>query len=75
MHALYSDFYSENAISQCDPTANLFDVVQYIVLNSLFSTKAFLIKLFKNFKEQAEGFCTVTSDSLVNKTRPSSLLQ
>ena len=38
---------------------------EYIVLHPLFSTNAFLIKLFKNFEEQGEDFFTVISDSLV----------
>ena len=60
-----NNFCSENAISQCDPTANILNMVQYIVLHPLFSTKAFLIKLFKNFEEQAEDFFNVISDSLL----------
>ena len=51
----------------CDPTANMLDIVRYIVLHPLFSTIAFLIKLFKNFKEQVEDFFNVASDSLVKK--------
>ena len=60
-----NNFCSENAISQFDPTANILNIVQYIVLHPLFSTKAFLIKLFKNFEEQAEDFFNVISDSLL----------
>ena len=71
-HAFYNYSYCENAIWQCDPSANIMDIVQYIVLHPLFSTKAFLIKLFKNFQEQVDFF-KVSSDSLVKKTRPSSL--
>ena len=52
MHAFYSYSYSENAIWQCDPTANIIDIVQYIVLQPSFSTKAFLTKLFKNFENE-----------------------
>ena len=44
---------------------NLLDIVQYVVSHPLFSTKDFLIKLFKNFKEQVEDFFNVISDSLV----------
>ena len=40
---------------------------EYIVLHPLFSTNAFLIKLFENFEEQGEDFFTVISDSLVLK--------
>ena len=40
-------------------------IVQYYILYPLFSKKAFLIKLFKNFEEQVEDFFTVISDSLV----------
>ena len=36
--------------------ANILNIVQYIVLHPLFSTKAFLIKLFKQFEEQGEDF-------------------
>ena len=39
--------------------------VQYIVLHPVFSTNAFLIKLFKNFEEQVEDVFNVISDSLV----------
>ena len=46
------------------PTANILDTVQYIVLHRLFSTKVFLIKLFKSFEEQVEDFFNGTSDSL-----------
>ena len=46
---------------------NTCDIVQYIVLHPLFSTKAFLIKFFKNFKEQVKDCFIVTSDSLVKK--------
>ena len=61
-------FYdSKNAMLQCDPTANVLNIVQCIVLHSLFSTIAFLIKLFKNFEEQVEGFFNVTSNRLVKK--------
>ena len=45
------------------PTANLLDIVQYIELHPLISTKAFWIKLFKNFEEQVG----VTGDSLAKK--------
>ena len=45
--------------------ANILDIVQYIVFHPLFSIKAFLIKLFKNFEEQLEDFFNVISDSLV----------
>ena len=68
MNAFYSYFYSENAFQQCGTTANILDVVQYMVLHPLFSTKAFLIKLFKNFEEQVEDFLCVTSDSLVKNS-------
>ena len=68
MHAFYGYSYSENAIYQCEPTANLWDIVQYIVLHPLFSTKAFLIKLFENFGEQVEDFFNVTSDSFVKNS-------
>ena len=51
MHSFYSYSYCENAIWQCDSSANIMDIVQYIVLHPLFSVKAFLIKLFKNFQE------------------------
>ena len=67
MHAFYSYSYCENAIWQCDQTANVMDTVQYTVLHPLFSTKAFLIKLFKNFQEQVEDFFNVSSHSLVKK--------
>ena len=72
MHAFYSHSYSENAIRRSNPTVNILDIVQYIVLHPLFNTKAFFIKLLKNFEEQVEGFLNVTGDSLV-KTQPSSL--
>ena len=68
MHAFYGYSYSENAIYQCEPTANLWDIVQYIVLHPLFCTKAFLIKLFENFEEQVEDFFNVTSDSFVKNS-------
>ena len=72
-HAFYCYSYSENAIQQLvRPSANILDIVQYIVLHPLRSTKVFLIKLFKNFEEQVEDFFNATSDSLV-KNRPSSL--
>ena len=45
------------------------DIVHYIILHPLFSTKAFLIILFKNFKEQVEDFFKVISDSLVKILR------
>ena len=45
--------------------ANILDIVQYTVLHPLFSTKAFLIKLFKNFEEQVEYFFNVIGNSLV----------
>ena len=62
MHTFYIYSYSENAISQCDPATNILDIVQYIVLHPLFSTKAFLIKLFKNFEEQVDDFFMVTTN-------------
>ena len=43
--------------------ANILDIVQYFALHPLFSTKAFLINLFKNFEEQVEDFRNVTIDS------------
>ena len=58
MHAFYSYSYSENAIERRDPTVNTLDIVLYIVLHPLFSTKAFFINLFKNFEEQVENFST-----------------
>ena len=58
MHAFYSYSYSENALQQCDPTANILNIVRYIEFYPLFSLKAFLIKLFKNFEEQVEDFST-----------------
>ena len=58
MHAFYIHSYSENVIQQCDPAINILDIVQYIVLHLLFSTIAFLIKLFKNFEEQLKVFPT-----------------
>ena len=61
MHAFYSYLYFEN-------TANILDIVQYIVLHSLFSTKAFLVELFKNFEEQVEGFLSVPGDSLLKNS-------
>ena len=49
--------------------ANILEILQYVVLHPLFRTRAltraFLVKLFKNFKEQVEGFLNVTSDSSV----------
>ena len=48
-------------------TANVLNFVQYIVLQPLFSTKAFSIKIFKNFEAQVDFF-NFTSDSLVKKT-------
>ena len=63
MRSFYSHSYSENAIYHCDPTANILDIVQYIVLHPFFSTKPFLIKLFKNFKEQIGSFLNITGDS------------
>ena len=39
-------------------------IVRYIVLNPLFSSIAFLIKLFKNFEELVEDFFSVISGSL-----------
>ena len=66
MHVFYSYCFYENTIQQCDPTANTLNIVQYIVLHPLFSTKAFLIKSFKKFEEQVEDFLKVTNDSLVN---------
>ena len=68
IHAFYNYSSSENAIYQCEPTANILDIAQYIVLHALFTTIAFLIKLFKNFKEQVEDFFNVTSDSLVKNS-------
>ena len=43
----------------------LHNIVLHIILHPLFSTKAFLIKLFKNFEQQVEGFFNVISGSLV----------
>ena len=43
------------------------DTVQYIVLHPLFSLKALLIKLFKNFEEKVKDFFNVTDDSLAKK--------
>ena len=63
MHAFYSYSCSEITIQQCDPTTTTLDIAQYIVLHPLFSTKAFLIKSFKNFEEQVDFF-NVTSDSV-----------
>ena len=45
-HAKFCDLSTgyacpENAILQCDPTANILDIVQYIVLHPLLSTKVF----------------------------------
>ena len=45
--------------------ANILDIVRYIVLHPLFSTKAFLIKMFENFEEQVQDFFEIISDSLV----------
>ena len=67
MHAFYNYSYSENALLQCHAMANILDIVQHIVLHPLFSTTAFLIKLFKNFEEQVEDFFDVTIDSFVKK--------
>ena len=44
MHAFYSYSYCDNTIWQCDPTINILNIVQYIVLHPLFSTKAFLAR-------------------------------
>ena len=44
--------------------ANLMEIVQYIVLHPSFSTKGFLIKLFKNFEEQVQGFLNLTGVKL-----------
>ena len=64
MHAFYSHFYSENAILQRDPTANILDM--YNMLHYIhYSAIAFLTKLFKNFKEQIKSFLNATGDSLV----------
>ena len=68
MHAFYCYFYWKNAISQCDSSANILDIVKNIALHSLFSTKTFLIKLFENFEEQVECFFNVTSDSLAKNS-------
>ena len=51
MHALLRTLFSS-----ATPTANIMDIVQYVLLHPLFSTKAFLIKLLKNFEEQVEDF-------------------
>ena len=69
MHAFYSYSYSESAVWQCDTTVNVLDIVQYIVLHPLFSTKALQIKLFKNFEKQVEDFFNVTSDISVKELR------
>ena len=66
MHAFNNYSYSENALQQCDPTANMLDNV----LHPWFGSIVFLMKLFKNFKKQVDLF-NATSDSLVKKTRPS----
>ena len=39
----------------------------------MINTKAFLMKVFKNFEEQIEFFVNVIEDILTKKTRPSSL--
>ena len=51
--------------------ADLLDIVQYIVLHPLFSTKTFSKKIFKNFGEQVEDFLRsqLTSDRSAKKTR------
>ena len=38
--------------------------IGYCILNSLFSTKTFSIKLFKNIAVPEEGFRNVTGESL-----------
>ena len=45
------------------------DIAHCIALHPLFSNKAFLKKLLKNFEEKVEDFFNVTSDSLVKKLR------
>ena len=52
MHTFYSYSYSVDAVQQCNIAANILDIVQYIELHPLFSTKAFFEKLFKNFEKQ-----------------------
>ena len=47
--------------------ANILDIVQYFVLHPLFSAKAFLTNLLKNFEEQVEDFRNFTGDSLAKK--------
>ena len=52
--------------------------VAYIVLHPLLHTSSiqhqnFLNEIDQNFEEQVEDFFNVTSNSLVKKTRPSSL--
>ena len=42
------------------------DIIQYIVLHPLFSTKAFLIKMFKTLEEYVD-FLNITGYSLVKK--------
>ena len=46
-----------------DFTANILDIVLYIVLHPLFSTKVFLIKLLQNSKDQVESFLNGTGGS------------
>ena len=47
--------------------ANILDIVQYIVLHPLFSIKAFLIKLFKNFEKQVKDFFEVKDAKKLEK--------
>ena len=60
------NFHSGIFILKFTLLANIFDVVQYIVLHPLFNRKAFLMKLFKNFEEQV-NFFNVKSYSLAKK--------
>ena len=60
------NFHSGIFILKFTLLTNVFDVVQYIVLHPLFSRKAFLMKLFKNFEEQV-NFFNVKSYSLAKK--------
>ena len=41
--------------------------IGYCILHPLFSAKAFLIKLFKNFEEQVVCFLNATGDSYAKK--------
>ena len=55
---------------------HVLDIVQYTLcrITSIIPHQMFLDKiLFKNFEEQVQSFLNVTGDSLVHKTRPSSI--